>query len=269
MKKKVFFSTILCLVLLFGVTACDNRDDKAQDERSEQEVQGEEEKQETRDEIYPDFLTKKDWKYNTLSCTEKLHFQEDGTFSYYEACGNPVGNSDCYETYSYDEDKGIVTAYGCDDSVEDLEIVVLRYTEESLLVSIDGAIKAFYTDNEVPSPIGDTLDKVEGYSAYMAIGNIKDGMIETAPANIDVDAGGLELVREEKLSETALFYSLYEQITHLEGEAPDKINTEFTELKREDVVQSEDNSFNYGYVWYNEDLEITKIVYYGLLENWE
>ncbi len=263
MKKMAFLSTILCLALLFCVTACGSREDKEQEEQGEQKVQGE------KDETYPDFLTKKDWKYNSLSCTEILHFQEDGGFSYYETCGNPVGNSECYETYSYDEDKGIVTAYGYDDSVEDLEIAVLRYTEESLLVSIEGAIKEFYTYNEVPSLIGDMLDKVEGYSAYVAIGDIKDGMIETAPANFDVDAGGLELVREEKLSETASFYSLYEVITHLEGEKPDKINTEFTELKQEDVAQSEDNSFNYGYVWYDEDLEITKIVYYGLLENWE
>ena len=101
------------------------------------------------------------------------------------------------------------------------------------------------------------------------VSDIKDGMIETAPANFDVDAGGMELIREEKLSETSSFCSLYEIITHLEGETPDKINTEFAELKREDVAQSKDNNFDYGYIWYNDDLEITKIVYYGLLENWE
>ena len=246
MKKKALHSMLLCLLLLFCVSACGNRE-----------------------EIYPDFLTKKDWKYNTLSCTEMLHFQEDGGFSYYEVCGNPVGNSDCYETYSYDEDTGIVTVYGYDNSVDDLEIAVLRYTEDSLLVSIEGAIKEFYTYDDVPSPIGDMHDKVKGYSAYVAIGDIKDGMIETAPANFDVDAGGMELIREEKLSETSSFCSLYEIITHLEGETPDKINTEFAELKREDVAQSKDNNFDYGYIWYNDDLEITKIVYYGLLENWE
>lgn len=251
MKQKKFFSMTLCLVLLFYITACGSGEGKKQ--------QG----------TYPDFLTDKDWEYNTLSCTEILHFYKDGGFSYYEACGNPVGNSDCYEIYSYDEDTGIVTAYGYDDSVEDLQIAVLRYTDESLLVSIEGAIKEFYADNDVPSLIGDMYEEVEGYSAYVAIGDINDGMIETAPSDFDVDAGGLELVREEKLSDMAVFYRLYEEIIHSEGEESDEITIEFTELKREDVTHSEDNSFSSGYIWYDENLQITKIVYYGLLEIWE
>lgn len=251
MKQKKFLGTILCLILVLSVTACGS---------------GEVKKKKS---TYPDFLTGKDWEYNTLSCTEILHFHKDGGFAYYEACGNPVGNSDCYETYSYDEEAEIVTAHGYDDSVEDMKIAVLRYTDDSLLVSIDGVIKEFYEDNEVPSLIGDMYEKVEGYSAYMAIGDIHDGMIETAPSDFDADAGGLELVRKEKLSDTAVFYWLYEEIIHQEGEESDEITTEFTELKREEVAHSEDNSFNSGYIWYDENLQITKIVYYGSLEIWE
>ena len=250
MKLKKLLSRILCFTLLLCIPACGSEADKKQ--------KG----------TYPEFLTNHDWEYNTLSCTEILHFDETGGFSYYETCGNPVGNSDCYETYTYDEDKGVVTAYGYDDSVEDLEISVLRYTQDSLLVSIEGKIKEFYTYQDVPGVIGDMYDKVEGYSAYMAIGDINDGMIETAPPNFDADAGGLKLVRQEKLSETASFYYLNEEVIHVDGEE-DKITTEFTELRREDVAPSEDNSFSAGYVWYNDNLEITKIVYYGLLEIWE
>lgn len=250
MKQKKFLSIILCFTLLLSTVACSGEGQKGKG-------------------TYPDFLTEKDWEYNTLSCTEILHFHKDGGFSYYEACGNPVGNSDCYETYFYDEDTGIVTAYGYDESVEDMEIAVLRYTEDSLLVCIEGAIKEFYTNHYAPSLMGDMYEKVEGYSAYVAIGDINDGMIETAPSNFDVDAGGRDLIREEKLSETAEFYQLYEEIIHPEGEEPDKITTEFTELKREDVSRSEDNSFSSGYIWYDDNLEIIKIVYYGLLEIWE
>ncbi len=251
MKQKEFYSIILCLILLFCITACGSGKDKKQEGS------------------YPDFLTNHDWEYNTLSCTEILHFYEDGGFSYYEACGNPVGNSDCYETYSYDANTHIITAYGYDDSVEDLELIVLRYTKNSLLVSIEGVIKEFYTYNAVPGVNSDMYDKMEGYSAYVAIGDVNDGMIETAPSNFDVDAGGRELIREEKLSEMASFYRLNEEIIHVDGEEPDKITAEFTELKREDVAHSEDNSFDYGYIWYDDNLEITKIVYYGLLEIYE
>lgn len=156
MKQNKIFGAILCLVLLCCITACGSGTKKKKEGS------------------YPDFLINHDWEYNTLSCTEILHFYEDGGFSYYEACGNPVGNSDCYETYSYDEATGIVTAYGYDDSVEDMEIVVLRYTKDSLLVSIEGAIKEFYTYSDVPSVNGDMYDKVEGYSAYVAIGDINE-----------------------------------------------------------------------------------------------
>ena len=37
----------------------------------------------------------------------------------------------------------------------------------------------------------------------------------------------------------------------------------------EDAIQLGENGFSAGFVWYNENLEITKIVYYGLLEIWE
>lgn len=216
-----------------------------------------------------DFLTEKHWEYNILTCTEVLFFGEDGRFSYYETCGNPVGDYDMYDTYSYDAEKKIITAHGCDSTVEDKEIEVLRHVEGSLLVRVDGVIKEFCTDNDVPSPITDKYDELEGYSAYLAIRNIENGMIETAPAYMDMDAGGKALIREEKLADTVEFYNLYEELIHPEGEEPDKMSSEFTKLQMEDVAYSEDNSFSAGYVWYNDDLEITKIVYYGSMEIWE
>ena len=253
MKTKKFVKIFLCITLVMSLFACGNSNTGSSENKEE----------------YPEFLTENSWEYNTLSCTEVLSFREDGSFSYYETCGNPVGNSDMYETYSYDEEKKIITVHGYDDTVEDMEIQVLRYVEDCLLVRIDGAIKEFYAENDVPSPISDMYDEVEGYSAYLAIRNIEDGMIETAPYYMDMDAGGKALIREEKLADTVQFYHLYEELIHPSGEEPDEMSFEFTELKLEDVAYSVDNSFSSGYVWYNEDLEITKIVYYGSIEIWE
>lgn len=249
MKKRKLLSIILCLTLIVSTTSC-----RIEKEQSEE---------------YPEFLTEREWEYNTLSCSEMLRFHKNGTFSYYEACGNPVGNSDCYERYSYNGETGIVTVYGYDDSVEPFEIAILRHTEDSLLVCIEGKIKEFCVDNCAPGLMGDMYENVEGYSAYMSIGDIHGDMIETAPSDFDVDAGGLELVREEKLSKEAVFYRMYEECVHSAGEEADQIKTEFTEVNREDIACSEDNSFSSGYVWYNENLEITKIVYYGSMEIWE
>lgn len=251
MKQRVFLGIMLSLLLLVCVTGCGDAGAKKQ--------KG----------MYPDFLINRNWEYNTLSCTEMLRFYEEGRFSYYETCGNPVGDSDCYETYSYNEDTCTITAYGYDDSIEDMEIAVLRYTDDSLLVSIEGMIKEFYTYSEVPNVNDDMYEEVQDYSAYIAIGNVADGMIKTAPSYVDMDAGGRELVREEKLSDDVLFYQLSEEIIHVEGDEPDKTKVEYMELSLEDAIQLGENGFSAGFVWYNENLEITKIVYYGLLEIWE
>ena len=243
MKYTRFFGKILCLILLFHITSCGS----GKEEQSH-------------------FLTEQEWEYDNLSCMEILSFQKDGRFSYYEACGNPMANWERYETYSYDDDTGIITVHG--EGVEDSEIAILRHTEGKLLVSIGGVIKEFHMNSDVPYLFSNMRNKLSGYSAYLAIGDIYDDMIEVAPSDFDVDAGGLESVRKEKLTETAIFYQLHEEVIHSEEEG-DKVTTEFTELNREDVARSEDNSFSYGFVWYNDNLEITKIIYYGSVENWE
>ena len=174
-----------------------------------------------------------------------------------------------YETYSYDKESQVITVHSSDDSFEDVEIEVLRYVKDSLLVRIDGTIKEFCRNNDVPTPISDVLAQLEGYSAYLSLRNIEDGMIETALPYIDMDSGGRKYIREEKLADTVEIYNLYEKIVHPDGDKPDEITTEFTELTIEDVAYSEDNSFGAGYVWYNDNLEIEKIVYYGYMEIWE
>lgn len=216
---------------------------------------------------YPEFLTGKDWQYNTLVCMEVLHFSDEGNFSYYETCGNPVGDSDLYETYSYDEETGVITVYGYEKGMEEKQIKVLRYTEDSLLVEMEDGIKEFYVDGQVPSLSGDEYEYVAGYSGYAAIISIDGNRIKTASSGYDPDAGGEETIREEKLAEDAVFHELYMETVHTEEE--DTASFEYTELTLADAAYSADNSFKIGFVWYNEDLEIEKIVFYGALEIWE
>ena len=258
-KLKKYLCMVLCLMMVISCVACGQSDGDSTKGESSKEPESD-----------ADFLTEKRWEYNTLSCTEVLYLGEDGTFSYYETCGNPVGNSDLYETYSYDKEKKIITAHGSDNEVEDMEITVLRYVKDSLLLRIGGNIKEFCVKNDVPTPMDSNMyEKLEGYCAYLALRNIEKGMIETAPAYVDMDAGGRKLIREEKLAETVEFYDLYEELVHPDGDKPDERKVEFKELVLEDVALSEDNSFSAGYVWYNDDLEIVKIVYYGSMEIWE
>ena len=52
---------------------------------------------------HPDFLTGHQWTYYT-NCDETISFGEDGSYCYYCACGNSVGNSDLFDSYKYKEE---------------------------------------------------------------------------------------------------------------------------------------------------------------------
>ena len=218
--------------------------------------------------IYPDFLTEKTWEYNTMTCTEVLSFGDDGSFSYYETCGNPVADSDLYDTYSYDEKTSIITVYGYEEGMEEIKIEVLRYTEDSLLVRMEDKIKEFYVDSEVPNLSGEEeYDDLVGYSAYVAIIDVEQNTIKTAPYGYDPDAGGKETLREERLAEDVVFFDLFIKTVYTEEDSVTTISYE--ELSHMDATNDEDNSFGIGYIWYNDDLEIEKVIYYGALEVWE
>ena len=48
------------------------------------------------------------WTRSTEFDTEYIRFSEDGEFSYYCACGNPVNDSDLCEGYTYDDSSAVV-----------------------------------------------------------------------------------------------------------------------------------------------------------------
>ena len=65
-------------------------------------------------------------------------------FFYHCECGEPVGDSDCYDKYRYEEDEKLITLYNDYDDSEK-EIKVLSYNVLHLLLEIDGEIHDFST----------------------------------------------------------------------------------------------------------------------------
>ena len=49
------------------------------------------------------------WTRATENDTEYIRFGDDGSFSYYCACGNPVNDFDLCDGYSYDESSKTIT----------------------------------------------------------------------------------------------------------------------------------------------------------------
>lgn len=72
--------------------------------------------------------------------TEYLSFQDDGTFSYYCSCGNPVDDSDLCSSYQYDENNKIIRficEYGCE------KIEVIHHDSHNLVLKFKDEIRKF------------------------------------------------------------------------------------------------------------------------------
>lgn len=237
--KKLVMCAVLCLFVLAGCS--DNR--------------------------HPDFLTENNWGYDNKKCAESIYFGEDGEFIYSEACGSPVGNYDVYDEYAYDEKTQTITLVPCEGNSDKELVKVLHYDEASLMLQIGGKVKEFYAENNVPDVEDRFLDDIEGYSGYNAICKIEDGQIYVGPSEFDGDAQSEEVFRPYKMAQKITFESLSVKTVY----KGDTENSTFdhSKLTQKEVESDLENQFQIGFVWYNEDLEVTKVLFYGTTEVYE
>lgn len=110
-----------------------------------------------------DSIVDKSWERPIEGCGETIYFSSDGTFIYYEDCGSPVGDYDCYEDYSYNEKTGIITLYAIGGRGK-REIEVVSCEDGILILKIDGEVCEFenYEEmtNDVIEPISLAQDTV-------------------------------------------------------------------------------------------------------------
>ena len=216
---------------------------------------------------YPDFLTDNNWRYDNKKCAESVYFGEDGEFIYSEACGSPVGNYDLYDEYVYDETKKTITLIPCEDGAEKEIVKVLHYDRTSLMLQIGGEIKEFYAENNVPDVDDKLLSKIEGYSGYNAIYKVEKGQIYVGPSEYDGDAQSEDVFRPYELAEDAVFESLSVKKVY-KGDTEDS-TFEYKKLTQKEAIKRFDNQSEIGFVWYNRDLEVTKVLFYGITEIYE
>ena len=77
------------------------------------------------------------WECETDVCTYMLYLDEDGTFSNYCGCGEPVGDADIVEFYVYDAESGKIYLYDSDEKyISKGKIKVL--SEDEIEVSLFG-----------------------------------------------------------------------------------------------------------------------------------
>ena len=215
-------------------------------------------------ENHPEFLTAHEWVHYTY-CDETISFGKDGSYTYHCACGSPVGDSDIYEKYKYDPDTSEITLTpkGSNSTIK-----VLRYEKSRLLLGFDDGVKEFFdSDDPLASNVHPDMDYdpdnyINGFSSYLTILEKNGGHLTTDPAGYDGDYPEYDsYILEEKLSADAEFYQWDLTIIQTdEGEQPDST---YSKLSSQQVEKMLDGDPAVGFVWYNNNAEIEKIVFYG------
>lgn len=213
----------------------------------------------------PEFLTAHEWVHYDSACNETISFGDDGHFAFYGDEGNPVGDSDLYDKYSYDSESGEIKL----KPDGDMSIKVLRHEKSRLLLDIDGDVKEFFDEKDkliargAPQNLAyDTDNVVSGFSSYLAIIGKDGDKIVTAPANYDGDDPEFkEYELSEKLADNIEFYSW----TYNVDETGKSVNTQSScrKLTAKGAYRLIESGAAVGFVWYNENTEIKKIVFWG------
>ena len=213
-----------------------------------------------------EFLTSTEywWFYDEVTGeSEKMSFREDFTFYWGCECGEPVGDSDLYELYDYDKENQIIKLYnGYDDT--SMEMKVLNYSDYHLLLEQNGEIKGYtYTDCNYD---------VKGSEKYFKDYEMHGWFVDNT--NEEVVMGPVDYDGDVDYPENALVtYPLADDVVFCDlmvnleisddGEYREETHKE---LSREEGIQCLDGG--YGFVWFNDDMEIEKITFYGELINW-
>lgn len=121
--KKNILAIITILIFTFILTACNNQETKKVEKTND-----------------PLPIAGMRWTRKNGD-TEILSFKEDGHFTYYCLCGNPVDNSDICETYTYNKTTNTITL-DC-GGAKDEKIKLIEYDDDKLKLEFENGIREF------------------------------------------------------------------------------------------------------------------------------
>lgn len=208
------------------------------------------------------FLTGNQW-YHLNQITgeqEKMTFGEDGLFMYNCECGEPVGASDIYDTFHY-EDNNIILS-GVDE--EDWVIPVLAHSDYHMILNIDGQIIDFLNEEyqgEVPRILSEYEELIDGYTGYYSVLGAKDGKAILNLPGYDGDIKEQRALKEEYvISEACEFIdmSIYKEIED-DGEYCECTVNDMTYEYALEIMEYGGAAF----VWMDENLQIQKMMFWG------
>lgn len=214
-----------------------------------------------------DFLINGNWECydQNIGETIRMTFNKDGEYFYNCACGEPVGDSDAYDSYKYDANEKVIKLSGPDTFKS--EIKILYWDEFYLVLKFPEYTRVFENAEkdieEISYKKSVGLEK-ETPALFTALG-FKNGELKVAPFNYDGDARGMfkENIFTLKVAENATFKTISETF----------VNDKRTE-RDEKVLTEKDYEYfgeyySHGYTLFNDNGEIQKIIFYGRTEVFE
>jgi len=244
MKKTVTFVIVLTLGLsaLFMMTGCSGQKASVKD---------------------VEFLTGTECWYFYDEVTgenEKMSFQDDFTFYWGCECGEPVGNSDCYEVFDYDKETGVIHLYNEYDDMS-LDLQVLDYSDYHLLLEVEGRIKD-YTYVDYDYDVADAEKYMKDYSmvAHILEGNEDDVLLTHYDYDGDIEYPD-NVKKSYPIAKDAEFQDLQVRTRYKDNEMVENKST-YRQLTRKEAAATMEYGSS-GFIWINENLEIEKITFYG------
>lgn len=218
-------------------------------------------------------LTSNEWNYYDYSGGKEVFAcGADGHFAYYCKDGSPVDDFDLYDNYKYNEGSILLKGDGPSKSIE-----VIKYSKAHILLNIDGKVKDFYSDEPIREFFKDEdfsrgypdIDVkyhkyIEGYSGYNTITDMNDEGVTLNVPCYDGEMKNLEKYNEfyKFANDVEISYMNVETLTSKEG----SISTyEITKLDKKTLKQHTEEIAT-GFIWFNEQGEVYKILLYGELE---
>lgn len=201
-----------------------------------------------------------------------LRLNKDGSFSYSCECGEGVDDFDVYDRYTYDKNKQQLIVSN-DDKKNDKYIDILSMNEYHLMLRINDKIKDFIIEEEkVTSNFysyeGDKY--LSGYNSKCSVVDIKGDKVTYGPINYDPEGlykdGPFETY---KLAKKAKFYEVSVQsYNSIQGDSEyeEFYEVEQKEIPTKDIEKFMEYGMHYSYVWFDKNLDIKKIVFFGHTE---
>jgi hypothetical protein len=210
------------------------------------------------------YLSAGDWAHYDEIIGENLNitFGEDGGYFYACDCGEPVGDSDIYDSYKYNSKTGVITLSGPENDKAEAKLV---YCDKYYLgLVIDGAFTLF---ENIDVPVEDQPhESAERYvpanSPLLAVlaFDSENKKLTVAPYDYDGDAAELfeDAITDLEFAEQLDFYDVSVKVENGEARV-----TKSPVMPYKYNLIGED--YSHGYVTFDDEGRVTGAIFYGEL----